>query len=136
MKKSVSVTIIVVCLILALVSFYKFILSPGSSRYEGISSTDMTWVKCKSCSAEYQMKIRDFYEEIKANTDPKMVIVTPGLKCKECGKNTVYQAIKCSNPACGIVFFKGSVPRDLEDRCPKCKQSATEESRKSQKPAA
>ncbi len=132
MKKSASAIIIIVCLFLAFIGFYKFFLSSGTEY--GTSSGEMTWVKCKSCNAEYQMKLVDYYDELKENTDPKMVIVTPGLKCKECGKNTVYQAIKCPN--CGTVFIKGSVPGKPEDTCPKCKYSATEESRKNSKPAA
>lgn len=133
MNKTTSVVIIIVCSAVAAFSFYKYILSPGTPGQADISSKVNTWVKCKSCQAESQMKLQDFYDALKENTDPSVVIVTPGLKCKECGKNTVYQAIKCPN--CGTVFIKGSVPRDLEDRCPKCKYSETEESRKSTKTA-
>ena len=128
MNKATSIIIIVVCLMAAILLFNKFVLSSGSGGTDDISSDEMTWVKCRNCQAQYQMKLKEFYKELEANTDPKMAVVTPGIKCKECGQDKVYQAIKC--PKCGDVFFLGSVRGKLDDTCPKCGYSEKEESRK------
>jgi len=53
------------------------------------------------------------------------------MTCPECGKPSVFPAKKCINPDCGYVFFAGEAGvNDISDRCPKCKISAFEESRK------
>ena len=132
-KKLVMILIIVVCLGVAAFVF----LGTGGSGSGGIDDLPddmMTWVKCmnKSCNAEYEMGQKEYYKAIQAlNANP--MAGTPALTCKECGQSSVYQAAKCENAACGIVFRLGSVPNDHQDRCPKCKQSATEESRKRRK---
>jgi DNA-directed RNA polymerase subunit RPC12/RpoP len=133
MKKTTSVTIILVCLLAAGFSFYKFVITPASGGAGNVPAGETTWVKCRSCGAEYEMSLRDFVKEVEANRDPRLVVATPALPCKKCGKNAVYQAYKCPN--CGTVFFRNSVPGDLEDRCPDCKYSAQEEARKTRSAA-
>jgi len=129
-KNTIYIIIIVVCFLAAAVVAYKFIFSSDGM---GISDDKMTWVKCNNpaCKAEYEMGEKTYYEEVKKRINPLMMAQTPGIKCQKCGKESVYKALKCQNPACGIVFIEGiSGANDLPDRCPACKQSATEESRK------
>ena len=127
MNKTTSIIIIVVCLLGAIIGL-KFFFSSDSGGINDLPSGESIWVKCKSCQAEYQMDLREFYKEVEANTDPTMAVVTPGIKCEKCGKNTVYEAIKC--PKCGTVFFPNSVPGKTDDTCPKCGYSEKDKSRK------
>ena len=133
-KKLVMILIIVVCLGVAGAVFLRTGRSGGGS-IDDISDEKMTWVKCmnKSCNAEYQMGLKEYYKAVQALNINPMAQVAPALTCKECGKQSVYKAVKCQNPACGIVFREGSVPNDFQDRCPKCGQSVTEESREARK---
>ena len=130
-KNTVCIIIIVVCFIAAGVLAYKYIFTSGDSQ---ISADKMTWVKCNNpaCNATYEMSLRKYIDEVKerASANP-MAMTNPPLTCEKCGKDSVYLAVKCENPDCGHVFIEGiSGASDLRDRCPKCKQSATEESRK------
>ena len=77
------------------------------------------------------MSLKEYYKFVTANANP--MGPAPALTCEKCGQPSVYKAEKCQNPACGNVFRSGSVPNDFQDRCPKCKQSATEEIRKARK---
>jgi hypothetical protein len=127
-KKPIMIGVIVVCLIVAgLITFAK--RSGSKSGIDSIPDEKMTWVKCNnpSCKAEYQMSEKEYFKQMEGRFNP-MARTTPALTCKECGKDSLYRAIKC--PYCGTVFFRDSVPNDLFDRCPKCGKSATEESRK------
>ena len=130
-KKVVMIVIIVVCLGVA--GAIIFGTGGGGGSLDDISDKDMTWVICmnKSCNATYEMSLKEYYKFVTANANP--MGPTPALTCKECGEPSVYIAEKCQNPACGIVFRMNSVPNDHADRCPKCMQSATEESRRARK---
>ena len=132
-KKLFMILIIVVCLGVAGAVFMGTGRG-GGGTIDDISDEKMTWVICmnKSCNAQYQMGLKDYYKSVQANSNP-MAQVAPALTCKECSGQSIYKAVKCQNPACGLVFREGSVPNDHQDRCPKCKQSATEESRKARK---
>ncbi len=133
MKNTIYTIVIVVCFVVSGVLAYKYIFNAGSvGGVDGIPEGDMTWVKCNNpdCKAEYQMKARAYHEYMIEHANP-MAPTAPPLICTECSKPSVYGAEKCENPDCGIVFIEGSSgPSDYSDRCPKCKQSATEESRK------
>ena len=74
---------------------------------------------------------KEYFKFASANANP--MGPTPALTCETCGEPSVYQAEKCQNEACGNVFKMNSVPNDHADRCPKCKQSATEELRNARK---
>ena len=120
MNKTTAIAIIIVCVLVAGFSFFKFVRAPGSGGISGVSSKDMTWVKCKSCGAEYQMKLIDFYQKLEASKDPKMVIVTPGLTCEKCGKNlsepvTQFQETPNQRPVQSKVFTGSTVKF-----CPAC----------------
>jgi len=129
MKNIVYAIVIVLCL--AAAGIYTYSRHSGSGGVEGISEDEMVWVKCnnKSCIAEYQTGKRAYYKYVGEHGDPMAQTVAP-LVCEKCGEHSVYLAEKCQNPNCEIVFFKGEVPNDFSDRCPKCGQSATEEIRK------
>jgi len=122
--------IIVVCLLLAGLITY-IVHSKGAGGSADIPSDKMMWVKCnnKTCNAEYQISEREYYQYLREHANP-FGASDPPLVCNKCKQESIYAAEKCQNPQCGIVFFRGSVRGDLPDRCPKCKQSATEESRK------
>jgi predicted Zn-ribbon and HTH transcriptional regulator len=128
-KKPIMIGVIVVCLVVA--GLITFARRGGSGGGIGsIPESEMIWVKCNNpdCKAEYQMSKREYYEEQKKRFNP-LARSTPALTCKECGKDSLYKAVKCEN--CGYVFIEGiSGQNDFPDRCPKCKHSATEDSRK------
>ena len=126
------IAVIIVCLAVAGAVFWGT-RSSGSGGIDDISDEEMTWVICmnKSCNATYQMSLKEYYKFVTANANP--MGPAPALTCEKCGQPSVYKAEKCQNPACGNVFRSGSVPNDFQDRCPKCKQSATEEIRKARK---
>jgi predicted Zn-ribbon and HTH transcriptional regulator len=129
MKNVVYGIIIAACIILAAVVF-KFTRPKGSGGIENTSNAKMVWIKCRSCGQAYEMGERDYYEALaeKSKTSATAMMFTPPLTCEKCGKNAAFIAEKCPN--CGEIFFPGSIPNDMPDRCPKCKHSAIEDSRK------
>jgi len=129
--KAVKIGIIIVCLVSAGAIIW-WTWRGGGGSLDDISDEEMTWVIClnKSCNAESQMGLKAYYKFM-ANANP--MAPAPALTCEKCGEKSVYRAVKCQNPACGIVFRMNSVPNDHADRCPKCMQSAIEESRNARK---
>jgi hypothetical protein len=129
-KKPIMIGVIVVCLIIAgLITFAR--RGGGSGGLDDIPDDKMTWVKCNnsSCNAEYEMSEKQYFKAMEERFNP-MSRTAPPLTCEKCSKDSLFRACKCVNPTCGEVFFRDSVPNDLFDRCPKCKQSETEEIRK------
>ena len=129
-KKPIMIGVIVVCLVAAgLITFAR--RGGGGSGLDAIPSDKMTWVKCnnQSCNAEYEMSEREYFKLQQERLNP-MARTAPPLPCEKCSKDSLFRALKCPNPSCGVVFFRDSVPNDFFDRCPKCKQSETEEIRK------
>ncbi len=127
-KKPIMIGVIVACLVLAGIITY----ATRSKEAGGIASIKrgkMTWLKCRNpdCGHEYQMDLKDCLIYIKEHQDP-MSMETPAIVCPECGEESVYRAEKCEK--CGLVFERGTVPNDFADRCPECKYSKTEDSRK------
>ncbi|MCH7559524.1 MAG: hypothetical protein IIB56_19015 [Planctomycetes bacterium] len=134
-KKPIMIGVIVVCI--AVVGIITYSSLSGGGGVDGISEGEMTWVKCNNpnCKAEYQMGLKAYFKYMEEHANP-MAPTTPPLICKECSESSAYRAEKCENPDCGIVFIEGSSGLEtFADRCPKCKQSATEESRKRRKAA-
>ena len=131
-KKPIMIGVIVVCIVLAgLITFAR--RGGGGSGINSIPEDKMTWVKCSnpSCKAEFEMKERQYHESLRERINPNPNAGPSPLTCEKCGKDSVFQAYKCANPSCGIVFIRGIAGRnDLPDRCPECKQSETEEIRK------
>ena len=132
-KKPVMIAVIVICLVAAGAIFWGT-RSGGGGSISDIPDSEKTWVIClnKSCNAQYEMSLKEYYKFLRDNANP-MAPSAPAMTCETCGEPSVYKAEKCQNPACGIVFRSGSVPNDHADRCPKCKQSATEELREARK---
>jgi hypothetical protein len=132
-KKVVMIIVIVVCLGVAGAIFIGG-RGSGGGTIDDISDAEQTWVKClnKSCNAEYEMSLKEYFKFVTANANP-MAPTAPALTCETCGEPSIYKAEKCQNAACGKVFRSGAVPNDFPDRCPTCKQSATEEIRKARK---
>jgi hypothetical protein len=128
MKKPIMIVVIVACLGVAGLVLFSGGPDGGAS---GIPEGDTMWVKCnnKACNAEYEMGKRKYYQELEANVNPNPMATGPTpVPCKECGEKSLFAAVKCANPDCGLVFIEGSSgPDDYGDRCPKCKQSAVEE---------
>jgi ribosomal protein L40E len=132
MKKTVMLGVVIACLAVAgVVTYSRY---SGGGGLDSISEEDMIWVKCNNpaCKAEYQMGRKGYHQYIQENVNP-LAQTMPALVCEKCGEHSVYRAEKCQNPDCGIVFLRNSVPGDYADRCPKCKRSETEESRKRRK---
>jgi hypothetical protein len=129
-KKPIMIGVIATCLIVAgLITFAR--RGGGGGGLNAIPDDKMTWVKCNnpSCNAEYEMGEKQYYKAMEERFNP-MARTTPALTCETCSKDSAFRAVKCVNSACGVIFFRDSVPNDFFDRCPKCKQSETEEIRK------
>lgn len=123
MKNLIYGGIIVVCLIIA--GIVVFAGGSGDSGIDSLSNETQKWVKCRACNASYQMGEKEFFEKLKQKSiEIANPMVQPRLTCEKCNKDAVMEAVKCDE--CGEVFFKGTVPNDFPDRCPKCKHSATE----------
>jgi len=131
-KKPIMIAVIVVCLgAAAFITFRGG--SGGGGGFEDIPNDATVWVKCNnpSCNAEYEMNEKEYYKQMREQPFDPDAPSAPPLTCEKCGKPSLYLAIKCANPACGIVFFKGAAgPNDFPDRCPKCRISKMEEDRK------
>ena len=124
MKNVVYAGVIGVCILVAVIVFVK--TRSGPTGMEALSDSEMTWVKCLQCGQGYEMPLKQYLEEArtKATMSPSGMPMTLPITCKLCGKDGVFRGFKC--PKCGEIFRAGSVPNDLEDRCPKCKFSAME----------
>jgi RNA polymerase subunit RPABC4/transcription elongation factor Spt4 len=126
-KKRIMIGIIVIFIAVAgLITFAR--RGGWGGSIDAIPDDKMTWVKCAnpSCKAEYQMSEKKFLtamqERLEGNTNERMI---QALTCKECGKNSIYQAYKC--PSCGTVFVRGVTGSDFPDTCPKCGHSEMEQ---------
>ena len=129
MNKNIIYGIVIVgCIVLAGVIFWW--TSSGDSGNGQIPAGQKTWVICLNpkCKAVYQMEERQYDKELKELMVSGMPGRVAALKCKQCGKKTLFRAIKCDK--CGNVFRESSIPNDYSDRCPKCKYSRTEAARK------
>jgi hypothetical protein len=128
-KKPIMIGVIVVCL--ALAGAITFITSSGEEG--GIDTLkrgqEMFWIKCRNpdCEHEFQMDMKDYFIYMKENQDP-MSMAPPAVVCPECSEESSYRAAKCDK--CGLIFERNTIPNDFADRCPECKYSKTEESRK------
>lgn len=126
-KKTVMIVVIVVCLVAAGVIFKA--TRPKSQGPEALRGQQI-WVKCSNpdCGEEYEMDKAEYFgqvdEAVRANpgVDPPLPIV-----CKKCGKESLYQAVKCAK--CRKIFFYGGKPGDYPDRC-ECGYSQIEENRR------
>lgn len=128
MKNLIYAVVIGVCVVGAGVVFMG--RRGGGSGIEKIPESQMIWVKCNKCNQGYEMGEKQYYKESqeKAQANPTPMMIAPLLTCQKCGKDGIMRAYKCEK--CGEIFRAGSVPADFEDRCPKCKHSATEAKRK------
>jgi phage FluMu protein Com len=129
MKNTIYAIVIAVCVLVAVVVFVSRRGRSGAG-IDSIAESQMIWVKCAKCSQGYEMGERQYYKELEemAKANPSPIPVAHPLKCEKCSQNAVRKAFKCEK--CGEVFFANSVPADFEDRCPKCKHSATDAKRK------
>lgn len=130
MKNTVYAIVIGACILVAVVVFVKTRSGGKSAGVNAISDTQMTWMKCKACNNTFEMSEKEYYKTIqeKATSNPAAMMFTPPMQCPKCQKLMAFKAEKCAN--CGEVFILGTVPNDFQDRCPKCKHSKIEDSRK------
>ena len=131
MKNVIYAIVIVACILVAVLVFVKTRSGGGSTGIDSMSDTEQVWMKCRSCNATYEMSHKEYLKQIaekaKAGGATAMMF-TPPLTCAKCSKNSAFLAEKCPN--CNEIFFTGSIPNDFPDRCPKCKHSKTEDTRK------
>jgi hypothetical protein len=129
MKNTIYAVVIAVCILGAIVVFVSRRGKSGGG-IDSIADSQMTWVKCAKCGQSYEMSEKQFYkeQEEQARAHPSPIPMAMPLKCQKCGQEAVRKAFKCEK--CGEVSFLNSVPNDFDDRCPKCKHSATEAKRK------
>jgi len=129
-KKIIMAVVVVVCFAAAGVIAWKYTFSSEKTGIESIKrGAEMVWLKCRNpdCEHTWQMDKRDYFEYLRGHREP-MAMTAPPVACPECDEESGYRAEKCEN--CGLIFERGSVPRDFADRCPKCSYSAIEEARK------
>ncbi len=130
MKNTIYAIIIAACILVAVLVFVKTRSGGGSAGINSISDTEQVWMKCRSCNASFEMSRKQYYKDIseKAAASAAAMMLTPPLTCQKCSKNAAFLAEKCAN--CNEIFIAGSVPNDFPDRCPKCKHSKVEDTRK------
>ncbi len=134
MKNLIYGGIIALCLIVAAVVVFAT-RSSGPGGIDSLSDTAQVWVVCTACNASYQMGEKEFYTQLRDRTAQLANPMARALlTCQKCGKDRVVKAVKCDK--CGEIFPEGIVSNDFDDRCPKCKFSATEEKRKASKAKA
>jgi phage FluMu protein Com len=128
MKNLVYTGVIAGCILVAAVVFLAT-RSGGGSGIDSIPDTQMAWVRCMKCNHSYEMSERQYHREmqVKAQANPSLMMA-PLLTCQKCSQDAVVRAIKCEK--CGEVFREGAVRDDFPDRCPKCKHSHVEATRK------
>ena len=125
-KKTVMIVAVVVCLALAGAVTYRNTVGSKADlvEYSGIS----LWVVCtnQDCETQYSMDKQEFYEEARIKGKGFSI---PPLTCKECGEDSILEAVKCAK--CSEVFFSGAAqsPGALPDTCPQCGYSAFKEKR-------
>jgi predicted Zn-ribbon and HTH transcriptional regulator len=128
MKNLIYGGVIVACLVIAGVVILAT-RSGGSGGIDSLSNETKTWVTCAACNASYEMGEKEFYEQLRQKSaELANPMAKARLTCQKCGKDAVVKAVKCEK--CGEIFPEGIVPNDFDDRCPKCKFSATEAKRK------
>jgi len=129
MKNTIYAVVIAVCILGAVLVFFTRRGRSGAG-IDSIADSQMIWVKCAKCNQGYEMGEKQYYRELeeRAKANPSPIPIAMPLKCQKCGQDAVRKAFKCEK--CGEVFFANSVQADFEDRCPKCKHSATEAKRK------
>ncbi len=133
LSKPVMIGIAVACIVLALgITIIRS--TGGNGGIEGLERGTMMMVKCANptCGVIYDIDEVDYFlflEEYEDEMDEDED-VAPAMECKECGKRSIYRAIKCKNEKCGEIFFANSVPESYEDTCPKCGFSEIEDLRR------
>lgn len=126
------VGIIVVCFALAGAITYKARRSKGPDLSSFKDKTVLVLCRNPDCKAQYEVNAKYYFEYTVKHKDPR-VMATPPLICEKCGKPSVYRAVRCEK--CELVFERGSIPRHVEDRCPKCGYSKIEHDREVAVPA-
>lgn len=129
-KKPIMIGVIVACLVVA-GGITLFSRSDGGA--DGVPAdfaNKFTWMKCRNpdCGNEWKISLKDYYgfiEDYRINNPS--VFADPAYICPKCNEESGYEAVKCEQ--CGLIFEKNAVPRDFEDRCPKCKFSKIEKQR-------
>lgn len=128
MKKPIMIVVIVVCLGVAGLVLFR---GGPDGGVNSIAEGETQWVKCnnKACNAEYEMSKREYYKQLAANVNPNPMATAPTpVTCERCNKPSLFAALKCPNPDCGVVFIEGSSgPNDYGDRCPECGRSKVED---------
>lgn len=131
LKKQIMLGVIGGCLVLA--GLITLMTRPRKMGIPAKFAKEFKWVKCRdpNCAAEYQITKKDYFVHREKNTE-LWALEAPGLICKNCGKKSVYEAVKCEK--CKLVFeIYSSIPRSFRDKCPKCGYSKINEDREHQR---
>jgi len=134
MKKPIMIGIVIVCLALAVMITMK--RRSEKNKYDPHNMEyGQIWVKCNDtkCNAAYEMDKNDYLIFLRENYVAPMTS-KPAMVCNECGKKTVYEALKCEK--CDTVFYPNEAKEGRRDTCPKCGYSKIEEIIKSELDAA
>jgi DNA-directed RNA polymerase subunit M/transcription elongation factor TFIIS len=125
-KKWVMLVIIIGCLAVSGIIFFNNYSS--HDVYDTMEGRSIWMLCCNSkCGAAFEISEKDYYQFQKENNNPASLSSAP-MMCDKCKEMSAFAAEKC--PKCGNVFLPNSFPGDFADRCPKCKYSQTQESRK------
>ncbi|AQQ70996.1 hypothetical protein SMSP2_01360 [Limihaloglobus sulfuriphilus] len=125
-KKWVMTVIIIGCFAVSGVIYYH-----NNKTIDVFSSMEgkTMWMLCcnSKCRASFEIPQKDYFEFQKENSNPASLGAAPMI-CEKCKEKSAFAAEKC--PECGNVFLPNSITGDFADRCPECKYSQTQESRK------
>ena len=130
-KKLVMIIFVVACLALAGIITHS--TRSGSGGVKVKRGETMVWLKCRNpdCGTSFQMDEKGYFDYLKEHKAPG-VMALPGVICEQCGEESTYSALKCEK--CDLVFEKGAVPNNFQDKCPECGFSKAEDLRKNVQP--
>ena len=132
-KKLVMIVFVVACLALAGIITHRARSGGAGGGVKLKRGEKMIWLKCRNpdCGASFQMDEKNYFDYLKEHRVPG-ALALPGVVCEQCGEESTYRALKCGK--CDLVFERGAVPNDFQDRCPECGFSKTEDLRKNVQP--
>ena len=131
-KKMLLIVVAVACIAAAGIIVYKTMGGGGTAPSQ---PTGKVWVKCNNpkCGHEYEISAQEYNTFVMNNGGPRQFMMSGAvpMKCSKCNEESTFKAMKCEK--CGKVFFPGTVADKVEDTCPGCGYSPSDEAAKNAK---